>query len=193
MIPFSAVDEIRKMARPEAVTLEDQPSLVLLGAEQWEMVSRNLSRMAKQQWRAIQEIEQLAKQSQEVSVDVRDQAHQHRREAIRLSDDARVGAVRLLAIIDMLDDIRTLVKQRGDNIWLQYVERLTTETLAAFEAVGLSEIVSLGRPLEATEHEPVGTQEGHASSTEFSVAEVLQRGFRHKGNILRRARVIINR
>jgi len=192
MIPFSAVDEIKRMARADAVTLADQPSLALLGAEEWELVTRNLSRMAKQQWRAIQDIEHLATQTREVSEDVLEQAHEHRREATRLADESRAGAVRLLAIIDMLDDVRTLAKQRGDAIWQRYVERLTTETLAAFEAIGISEIQALGRPLEPTEHEPVDVQEGRVSGTAFSVTEVLQRGFRHKGQILRRARVIIS-
>jgi molecular chaperone GrpE len=70
-------------------------------------------------------------------------------------------------------------------------QQATQQLLAkAFERLGITEVNPLGRPFDPAEHEAVLVQESTTAEPD-SVIQVVQRGYRLNGRLLRPARVIV--
>lgn len=198
---FSAQEEIRRIA---ALDLTGSPTPTGDGTdvslEAWDEIVKSLARLSKEQWRANQQAELLAQQTREALAEAvhgaaafREQADELRRENAKLREDARATATRVLALIDSLDDVGVLARQRGDAQWLKYVDRLTADSVAMLQSIGITEIPAIARPFDPEEHEALDTVERRDNGGQFEVVEVVQRGFRYHGRVLRRARVITTR
>jgi molecular chaperone GrpE (heat shock protein) len=70
---------------------------------------------------------------------------------------------------------------------------MTTRTLEAFGAIGLTEIQAGGKAFSEEEHEALETVEREPGQEPFQVVEVVRRGFRFDGSVLRRAQVLTSR
>ena len=64
---------------------------------------------------------------------------------------------------------------------------------AAVQQVGLTEIPALGEAFDAEEHDALDTAERHGDQAPYLVVQVIRRGFRFHGSVLRRAEVITTR
>lgn len=202
MKTFSATAEIQRLLAMDSGTLDDELPAPALGipVSALDEINKSLARLGKEQWRANQQAETLADQAKVAveemrlsSVALRDQSEEHRRESARLHEDAMTTAAKVLTFIDSLDDVRVLALQRGDGQWLKYVERLASDAVTMLQSIGLTEIPAVGRVLDPEEHEAVDTVERPAGGRQYAVVEVVQRGFRYRGAVLRRARVITAR
>jgi molecular chaperone GrpE (heat shock protein) len=159
------------------------------GAAQWDEVARNLARLGKQQLRMNQAVELLEAQLAEA----RERGDEHRREAGRLREQASATARRLLELVDTLDDVAVLARQIGDPKWLTHLERFITRALRVLEQVGLTEIPALGEAFDAEEHDALDTAARQGDQAPYQVVQVIRRGFRFHGAVLRRAEVITTR
>jgi molecular chaperone GrpE (heat shock protein) len=187
---FSARDEIARLTAIDldaASSADDGPDDSLTG--QWGEVNRNLARLGKQQLRINQAVELLQAQLAEAQ----ERADENRREAGRLRDQATSTARKLLELVDTLDDVTVLARQIGDPKWLVHLERFAAKTLRILDQVGLSEIPALGEVFDAEEHDALDTAERQEGQSPYQVVQVIRRGFRWNGAVLRRAEVITTR
>ena len=166
---------------------------------EWEVVAQALGRMGKQQLRANQQTELIAEelrgaleQAKAAQVALRDQADDYRRKAQGLEADARESRLAALAILDALDDLATIARQKHDAQWTSRVERLTARTLEALADMGLSEVPALEGTFDERTHQVVDTVD-RGTRDSYQVVEVLRRGFRFQGAVLRRAQVVTTR
>jgi molecular chaperone GrpE len=188
--PTLALDVGAEIARLVPIDLEaaDEAAAAPL-VEQWEEVSRTLARLGKQQLRANQSVEFLEGQL----ADAKERADEHRREAARLREEARQNAQTLLDLVDTLDDLAVFARQLRDERWIAHAERMLAKALRVFGQLGLAEIPALGEAFDPKEHEAAQSVERAADQRPYEVVEVIQRGFRYNGQVLRRAQVITTR
>lgn len=162
----------------------------------WEVVAKALGRVGKQQLRANQETGLLAadlrtalEQLKTSNDALREQADEYRRQLQRYELDAKNTRQTALAIIDALDDLSAIARQRNDEKWVSRVNRLTVRTLDTLAEIGLSEIPATDHPFDEQIHEIIDTVDRGAREP-YEVVEVLRRGFRFQGLVLRRAQVV---
>lgn len=188
---FSITDELQRIDPIDlAESLGDSkvpPSVIT----QWDGILKALGRLGKQQMRANQHAEMLHEQGKEAIQEAREQGDEYRRELSRMRDDARETRLAALPILDALDDLAVIARQRNDASWLGRVDRLTARTLEAFAQMGLTEIPA-NDLFDEKGHEAVDTLE-RGDCDPYLVVEVLYRGFRWSGGVLRRAQVVITR
>jgi molecular chaperone GrpE len=186
---FSPRDEIARLTALDldGAAAEVPPDDGLAG--QWSEVTRNLARLGKQQLRMNQTVELLEAQLAEA----RERGDEHRRDAGRLREQAAATARRLLELVDTLDDVSVLARQIGDPKWLAHLERFGARTLRILEQVGLGEISALGQAFDPEEHDALDTAERHGEQAPYEIVQVIRRGFRFHGAVLRRAEVITTR
>ncbi len=186
-----SLDVRAELARLVPIELE-APADAAPGAPlvlQWEELSRNLARLGKQQLRANQSLEFLENELGEAKA----RGDEHRREAARLREEARRNAQALLDLVDTVDDLLVFAKQLRDERWMKHAERILAKALRVFGQLGLAEIPALGEAFDPTEHEAAQTVERTGDQRPYEIVEVIQRGFRHNGQVLRRAQVITTR
>ena len=94
----------------------------------------------------------------------------------------------LAAVVDPLDDLVALLRSTAEPALVAQFERLTAAQLAVLAAAGVDEIPATGAPFDPRLHDGVGARPG---GTPGVVLEVVRRGFRWRGEVLRRAQVVI--
>lgn len=163
-------------------------------------VTKTIGRLGRQQLRANQQHDLLAdelrtaiEQLRSDAEAARDQAESYRRELQRQQNEARERAERVLEIMDVLDELSALVRQKGDPQWAKHLDRLTTRTIQILEQVGYSEVNAEGALFNEEEHEVVEAIDRVAGQEPYRVVEVIHRGFRWNGRVLRRAQVVSTR
>ena len=185
---FSVQREIQRLAPAELEPSPPPDTLVPL-SELWDQVTKNLARLGKQQFRANQTIEFVEQQARNAE----EQAETYRRENILLREKAEDSAKKLLSIIDALDDVAVMARQRGDPTWISHIERLTDKTLKVYGTVGLSEVSASGEAFNPEEHEVLDVVAPAPGQDSHQIVEVIHRGFRYNGQVLRRAQTITTR
>lgn len=188
MTTFSITDEIARLT-PAPLEEPEVPLLPQAAAGQLEEITRNLARLGKQQMRSNQSIEFLEARLAEA----REEGHEHRREVIRLREEAVHEATKLLDIIDAADDLLVLARQVGNQRWIENLERLTRRVLRAYEQAGMTEISAEGEAFNPEEHLGIDTVEAGEGQERDMIVEVIRRGFRYRGALLRPAEVITTR
>lgn len=131
-------------------------------------------------------------QSKAAQETLREQADDYRRLAQRLESEGREARLAALSILDALDDLATMARQKNDPQWISRVERLTARTLDALAEMGLTEVPAADLAFDERTHEIIDTSD-RGLGEPYQVVEVLRRGFRYQGSVLRRAQVITTR
>jgi molecular chaperone GrpE len=198
---FSIQDELRALqpiviGGPE----ENAPAPFMDNAPTtWDVVAKALGRLGKQQLRAtqqtelaIEELKAALERSKAMQEDLREQADEHRRRTQRLEAEGRDARLAALSILDALDDLATVARQKNDPQWTSRVERLTARTLEALAEMGLTEVPSADVAFDERAHEIVDTTD-RGTRDPYQVVDVLRRGFRYQGMVLRRAQVVTTR
>lgn len=195
---FSIKQELERLT---PIGTDDRPDDVLppSALEQWDSVTTALARSGKQQLRANQNMDLALQQGASALAEAEargrlmdEQAENGRRQIQRLQEDAREVRLVVLGTIDMLDDLMAMARQKGDPQWVGRVERLVTRTLDVLAQMGLSEIPAADRPFDEQAHEAVDAVD-RGERDAFVVVEVIRRGFRWDGNVLRRSQVVATR
>lgn len=194
-----SVDAELKRLRPFDPDAEPDEAPTPSALAHWDELTKTMARLGKQQLRAnqnaelaIERLQAAVAQSEETTRALRDQCDEYRREVQRLHDDARQTRLTALTVLDMLDDLMVMSRQRGDPQWIARVERLTARTLDALAQMGLTEIPAADRPFDEQVHDAVDAVD-RGEREPFVVVEVVRRGFRYGGAVLRRAQVVATR
>ena len=189
MNTFSIKTEIDRLT---PVDLGDEPPPLIDGESlisQWDQVTKNLARLGKQQLRSNQTVEFLESQLRETQ----ERADEYRREATRLREESYRTASTVLEVLDTLDDVTVLARQMEDTKWISNLERLASKTLRVFEQLGIAEISAPGEAYNPEEHDALDTVAPVEGQHPHQITQVIRRGFRYKGSVLRRAEVITTR
>ena len=153
-------------------------------------VSAALGKLARQQFRANQQAEHALEQLRAQLEDLRTTADDRRREVQRLRDDARDTRLRVAEALDALDDLMVIARQRQDPFWIARLERLAGRFTDALASVGVTELPGVGSAFDEYLHEVLETTDAAGAVPPHTVVELVRRGFRHDGAVLRRAQVI---
>ena len=96
------------------------------------------------------------------------------------------------AVLDPLDDLLALVRARPDAATLlALLEPLAASQQTALARAGIEEIpAARGTPFDPRVHDGVAVRPA-ANDTPGTVVDVVRRGFRWHGSVLRRAQVVI--
>ena len=115
------------------------------------------------------------------------------RRAEALDAAARADRLALAAVLDPLDDLRATLGP--DAPLAAPLAGLAAAQLAALARAGVDEVPALGAPFDPRLHEGVGARPVPAGAAAGTVAgtviEVVRRGFRWQGQVLRRAQVLL--
>lgn len=115
------------------------------------------------------------------------QAEQHRRETADLLRS-------LLAVADALEALdehcRALAEQGEARVPARSVQVIAGQLAQVLADAGVEPIPAVGGPVHLQDHEVVGTRPSPDPAADVVLAEV-RRGYRWKGQLLRRSRVIV--
>ena len=96
---------------------------------------------------------------------------------------------KLLDVVDDLERVADFGPETPVPALLQGVQLVEKKLLAAFEALGVEQIYPHGEVFDPTTMEAVATVEAEHPEEDEVVADVFQKGYRFKGNLIRPARV----
>jgi molecular chaperone GrpE len=96
---------------------------------------------------------------------------------------------RLLDVVDDLERVADFGPETPVPALLQGVQLVEKKLLTAFEALGVEQIYPQGEVFDPTTMEAVATVEAEHPEEDEVVADVFQKGYRFKGNLIRPARV----
>jgi molecular chaperone GrpE len=195
---FSIDEQLRRLQPINLSEATDSP-VPASAFRQWDELTKTLARVGKQQMRANQNVEEALRQSaatlalsEQGLATLREQFDDQRRELQRLRDHARDTRLSVLGTIDALDDLMAMARQKHDALWIERVERLIERTLDTLAQIGLTEIPAFERPFDEHVHEAVDAV-ARGDRDPYVVVEVIRRGFRYEGTVLRRAQVVATR
>lgn len=120
------------------------------------------------------------------AVAARAAAAESRAEALERA--AAADRLALAGVLDPLDDLLALLRPTADPAVVAQFERLAAAQLTTLAAAGLDEIPAAGAAFDPRLHDGVGARPG---GTPGAVLDVVRRGFRWRGAVLRRAQVVI--
>ena len=106
---------------------------------------------------------------------------------------ATQGLVRhLLPALDSFDiAMKGEAWNKVDSAWRTGVEYIRTQLLSALKDEGFESFSPLGEAFDPHAHEPMRIEAPKEGEAEGIVAEVLQCGWRHKGTVIRPAKVVV--
>jgi molecular chaperone GrpE len=136
-----------------------------------------------------QEPEDYLALAQRVQADFENYRKRVARETAAAGERARSGLVReLLPIVDNLE--RALASaEEGEQHLAQGVRLVHSELIAVLERNGVEQFDPAGDKFDPTEHEALSVRAGGEPGL---VLEVVERGYRSNGTILRPARVVVS-
>lgn len=152
-----------------------------------------IGKLARQQFRTGQQVEYALEQLRQQLEEVRTTSDQRRREIEVLRDDGRDCRLRIVEALDALDDLLVIARQRQESFWLGRLERLGARFADALAAVGVTELPAMGSTFDEYLHEVLETTDAPDGASPHTVVDVIRRGFRHEGAVLRRVQVITTR
>lgn len=190
--PFSIDRELRGLqpltADTESIRCLEPHSAV----EQWDELAKAVSRLGKQQWRANQNVDLALQEVATTSSALREHCDDLRRQLDAERQDAVEARLAAVTMIDHLDDLMVMARQKGDEQWISRVERLSARALEALAAMGASEIATADTTFDERVHEAVDAVDRGALEP-YTIVAVIRRGFRFNGRLLRRAQVVATR
>jgi molecular chaperone GrpE len=144
---------------------------------------------ANEEERIVDQPEDYLALAQRVQADFENYRKRAAREAAAAGERARSGLVReLLPIVDNLE--RALASaEDGEQHLAEGVRLVHSELIAVLERNGIEQFDPSGEKFDPTEHEALSVRdEGEAGL----VVDVVERGYRSNGTILRPARVVVS-
>ena len=98
----------------------------------------------------------------------------------------------LLPAIDSFDSaIADVTWHMVDERWRSGMERIRSQLLSALAREGLAAFGEAGEAFDPTQHECVSVSPATSNDTDHTVSQVLQRGYRIDGVVIRPAKVVV--
>ena len=144
---------------------------------------------ANEEERIVEEPEDYLALAQRIQADFENYRKRAAREAAAAGERARGGLVReLLPVVDNLE--RALASaEEGEQHLAEGVRLVHSELIAVLERNGIEQFDPAGDKFDPSEHEALSVRtEGDAGV----VLEVVEKGYRSNGTVLRPARVVVS-
>ena len=103
----------------------------------------------------------------------------------------RLGAV--IGFGEVLDDLASLAQSSGDPTVNAAVAKVMSKARGIFAKFELTEISGVGSRFDAQLHEEVSSESASSGKPPGTVVRVLQRGYRYRDEVFRRAQVVVTR
>ncbi len=144
---------------------------------------------ANEEERIVEEPEDYLALAQRIQADFENYRKRAAREAAAAGERAKSGLVReLLPIVDNLERALSSAEE-GEQHLAQGVRLVHSELIAVLERNGIEQFDPAGDKFDPAEHEALSVRnEGEPGV----VVEVIERGYRSNGTILRPARVVVS-
>jgi molecular chaperone GrpE len=144
---------------------------------------------ANEEERIVEEPEDYLALAQRIQADFENYRKRAAREAAAAGDRAKSGLVReLLPIVDNLE--RALVSaEEGEQHLAEGVRLVHSELIAVLERNGVEQFDPAGDRFDPSEHEALSVRAGGEPGV---VLDVVEKGYRSNGTILRPARVVVS-
>jgi molecular chaperone GrpE len=127
--------------------------------------------------------------AQRVQADFENYRKRAAREAAAAGERARSGLVReLLPVVDNLERALTSAEEVEQHL-AEGVRLVHSELIAVLERNGIQQFDPAGERFDPTEHEALSVREGEESGV---VLDVVEKGYRSNGSVLRPARVVVS-
>jgi len=111
-------------------------------------------------------------------------------ELAKARDEGAMETLRLLLpTLDNLDRALSIARSDGSESVVQGLEMVFSGLMASFEKKGLQEMETEGKPFDPNLHSAVMQEPCEDESIKDTVAQVLQKGYLYKGQVLRYATV----
>ena len=109
-------------------------------------------------------------------------------------DRERITERILLDFLPLLDSFDTAL-QGEDNTytdaWKKGVVAMHAQFISLLKSYDINEIETVGKPFNPHEHEAVGSREPRGEEMGDVIVQVIQKGYKRNGNVIRPAKVII--
>jgi molecular chaperone GrpE len=144
---------------------------------------------ANEEERIVEQPEDYLALAQRIQADFENYRKRAAREAAAAGDRAKSGLVReLLPIVDNLE--RALASaEEGEQHLAEGVRLVHSELIAVLERNGVEQFDPAGEKFDPSEHEALSVREGGDAGM---VLDVVEKGYRSNGTILRPARVVVS-
>lgn len=106
-------------------------------------------------------------------------------------DRERSLALTVIGLCDLLEHFREYAAQSESEALFAQAETLWKQSERLLQASGMARIGELGEPVDETLHIVAGTAKNDGIPREL-VAQVLQRGYRYLGEVIRRATILMS-
>jgi molecular chaperone GrpE (heat shock protein) len=107
-----------------------------------------------------------------------------------LQHRSRSLAIAVMTFVEVLDQVAVVGRASADEAVQEQIDRLGDAVTRLLALFGLSEIATVGVPVDETQHEVVGRAPANDTASGV-VMQVVQRGFAYHGNPVRRAQVVV--
>jgi len=144
---------------------------------------------ANEQERIVEQPEDYLALAQRIQADFENYRKRAAREAAAAGERAKSGLVReLLPIVDNLERALTSAED-GEQHLAEGVRLVHSELIAVLERNGIQQFDPAGDRFDPTEHEALSVRNDGEPGV---VLEVVERGYRANGTVLRPARVVVS-
>src|SRR4051812_20281868 len=144
---------------------------------------------ANEQERIVEQPEDYLALAQRIQADFENYRKRAAREAAAAGERAKSGLVReLLPIVDNLERALTSAED-GEQHLAEGVRLVHSELIAVLERNGIQQFDPAGEKFDPTEHEALSVRDDGESGL---VLDVVEKGYRSNGTILRPARVVVS-
>lgn len=191
---LDAAHEMRKF-RPLPVSEAEVPPI---GANAvWrEEVTMSLNKLGMAQYRSAAEMNRLLARAEELLAS-QAAARQEQPDGLSHGDAERALVSSFLPVVDTFDLAYDAVLLLGQPEWKEQFDRFRDVVTQRLEQIGLQHLPGEGAPFNPQFHEAVAVvstdDPAYANHRPDTVAVVYQRGFRWKGELLRRTQVMVVR
>lgn len=109
----------------------------------------------------------------------------------QLREQNQAAATAMLALIDAIDDVTQLTAHSKKKRIRTGAAELTKQTRGLLDAFGLDEVLAAGVSFNPEEHEIDSAVPNADARTSGKVVDVVRRGFRYQGEVVRKAHVVV--
>ncbi len=178
-------DQLRQF---EPVDLDDEADL---DTEQAEQLLSLFTRLAKGQWKTQQKADHAARKVAEYLDEHGDRVMELKEERAALEDREEQYQRALLEILDLFSELGETAAN-SDSGELQSAAVAMRDRLSSITAkVGLERIPAAGEAPDSLYHHVIDTAEATSEAEKDTIVEVVRRGYLLRGDVLRKADVIV--
>jgi molecular chaperone GrpE (heat shock protein) len=178
-----------RLSEFEPVEVDDEPEpLDISFAEQFLKV---FSRMAKAQWKTQKKADLSAQKVSDYLDEHGDLIDDLKRQRTALRDENEQLRGFVLEVVDLIEGFRKTAEKSGDSEMRSAAETMREALESSMEKIGLQRIPALGEVPDGDYHFVLDTTDPDTEEERDRIVEVVEQGYTHRGEVLRKANVIV--